>query len=125
MRDKRKEEAGSSGLTEPPKDKQRANNNSAATARPRTVRGTVMNATEAGSKDGDQKAKGDHERRLTNAIDDAIENIRGKLTTDDLRASISDLVRLIQLRKELSDEAPKQVTVRWIEEWKNSPANEE
>jgi hypothetical protein len=84
-----------------------------------------MNATEAGSKDGDQKKKGDHGRRLASAIDDAIENIRGKLTTDDLRASISDLVRLIQLRKELNDEAPKQVTVRWIEEWKNSPANEE
>lgn len=88
-----------------------------------------MNATEAGLKDGnqseEQKGKGDHERRLASAIDDAIENIRGKLTTDDLRASISDLVRLIQLRKELSDEAPKQVTVRWIEEWKNSPANDE
>jgi hypothetical protein len=88
-----------------------------------------MNATEAGLKDGDhngdQKGKGVHERRLATAIDDAIENIREKLTTDDLRASISDLVRLIQLRKELNDEAPKQVTVRWIEEWKNSPANEE
>ena len=84
-----------------------------------------MNATEAGSKDGDQKGKGEHGRRLANAIDDAIENIRGKLTTDDLRASISDLVRLIQLRKELTDDSPKQVTVRWIEEWKNSPANEE
>jgi hypothetical protein len=84
-----------------------------------------MNATEAGSKDGDRKEKGDHGRRLANAIDDAIENIREKLTTDDLRASISDLVRLIQLRKELTDDAPKQVTVRWIEEWKNSSANEE
>jgi hypothetical protein len=84
-----------------------------------------MNATEAGSKDGHKKEKGDHGRRLANAIDDAIENIREKLTTDDLRASISDLVRLIQLRKELTDDAPKQVTVRWIEEWKNSPANEE
>jgi len=102
-----------------------AKNNSQATANPATVRGTVMNATEAGLKDGDQKGKGNHERRLASAIDDAIENIREKLTTDDLRASISDLVRLIQLRKELNDEAPKQVTVRWIEEWKNSPANEE
>jgi hypothetical protein len=106
-----------------------ANDNSAATAKAETVRGPVTNATEAGLKDGhqngDHKGKGDHERRLASAIDDAIENIREKLTTDDLRASISDLVRLIQLRKELNDEAPKQVTVRWIEEWKNAPANEE
>lgn len=62
---------------------------------------------------------------VAGAIDHAIDNIRQKLTTDDLRGSISDLVRLIQLRKELIDEGPKQVTVRWVEEWNNSPANEE
>ncbi len=62
---------------------------------------------------------------VANAIDEAIENIRGKLAGEDLKPSVSDLVRLIQLRKELTDEAPKQVTVRWVEEWNNSPANEE
>ncbi|HWE00589.1 MAG TPA: hypothetical protein VG345_16165 [Bryobacteraceae bacterium] len=89
-----------------------------------------MKASEPGSTEGEknEESKGAHERRLgrvASAIDEAIDNIRGKLTSEDLRASVSDLVRLIQLRKELTDEAPKQVTVRWIEEWNSSPAKDE
>jgi hypothetical protein len=88
-----------------------------------------MKATGPGSTDEEKRkeSEGTHERRLrgvASAIDEAIDNIREKLTSEDLRASIGDLVRLIQLRKELSDEAPKQVTVRWVEEWNSSPAKD-
>lgn len=63
--------------------------------------------------------------RVAESIDGAIENIRGKLTNEDLKASVSDLAKLIQLRKELIDEAPRRVTVQWIEECNSSPAKEE
>jgi hypothetical protein len=103
---------------------------SSAEARPDTDGQTGMKATGPESADGEKKeeSKGAHDQRLgrvASAIDDAIDNIREKLTSEDLRASVSDLVRLIQLRKELTDDAPRQVTVRWVEEWNSSPANDE
>lgn len=102
----------------------RQNNNT----EPEAKKTAGKNKAKAPASRGEQESVEGFEERLikiAEAIDGAIENIRGKLTADDLKASVSDLVRLIQLRKELIEDAPKQVTVRWIEEWNNSPANEE
>jgi hypothetical protein len=62
---------------------------------------------------------------VTEAIDRAIESIQEKLATEDLKPSVTDLVRLLQLRRDLSEEQPKQVTVRWIEGCSEIPASEE
>jgi len=54
---------------------------------------------------------------LLDAVDTAIQLIQAKLKTNDgAKGSLTDLVRLLQLRKELEGDRPRQVTARWIEE---------
>ena len=38
-------------------------------------------------------------------------------SADDIK--MADYVRLLQLQKELADEKPKEVTVRWVDPWEN------
>jgi len=62
---------------------------------------------------------------MAEAVNAAIGNIKGKFGNEDMKGSIGDLIRLLQLRKELTDTQPKQVTVRWIDECQTKPENEE
>ena len=58
-------------------------------------------------------------------IENAIEGIQGTLDGDDLHASVADLVRLLELRRELGEFDADPLTVRWIGEWQQTPAREE
>jgi hypothetical protein len=58
-------------------------------------------------------------------VDAAIGKIRGGLRSDDAKGSVSDLVRLLQLRQELTDMQPRQVTVRWVDECQTKPSTGE
>jgi hypothetical protein len=61
---------------------------------------------------------------LAEAVDAAISNIQGRLGKDDMKGSVADLVRLLQLRKELNDTQPSKVTVGWVDEWQPTLAND-
>jgi hypothetical protein len=54
---------------------------------------------------------------LLDAVDKAIELMQAKLqTAEGTKGSLADLVRLLQLRKELEGDRPRQVSAKWIEE---------
>jgi hypothetical protein len=54
---------------------------------------------------------------LLETIDAAIQAMKELLKAKACeKGSISDLVRLLQLRKELDDERPRHINVRWIDE---------
>ncbi len=54
---------------------------------------------------------------LLATIDAAIEAIKISLRTKGCeKGSLSDLIRLLQLRKELDAERPRHISVRWIDE---------
>jgi hypothetical protein len=61
---------------------------------------------------------------LAAAVDAAISNIQGRLGKEDTKGSVADLVRLLQLRKELNDSQPQKVTVGWVDEWQPTLAND-
>jgi hypothetical protein len=61
---------------------------------------------------------------LTGALDKAIERIQNKLASDESAGSVADLVRLLQLRNELSDTRPRQLTVRWVDECQTKSSEE-
>jgi hypothetical protein len=61
---------------------------------------------------------------LAEAVDAAISNIQSRLGKDDMKGSVADLVRLLQLRKELNDTQPQKVTVGWVDEWQPTFAND-
>ena len=45
----------------------------------------------------------------------AIANIEAKLGTPEMKATLPDLVRLLQIEKELDADEPREVRVRWVE----------
>ncbi|HTT65837.1 MAG TPA: hypothetical protein VMG35_28500 [Bryobacteraceae bacterium] len=45
----------------------------------------------------------------------AIESIEQKLGSDDMKMTLADLVRLLQIEKELDADEPREVRVRWVE----------
>ena len=56
---------------------------------------------------------------LLDAVDTAIQLMQEQLgNREGVKGSVSDLVRLLQLRKELEGDRPRQVSARWIEECK-------
>jgi hypothetical protein len=58
---------------------------------------------------------------LLGAVDAAIKTLQGKLKSSDWeKGLLADLVRLLQLRKELDADRPRYVGVRWIDECEDS-----
>ena len=55
--------------------------------------------------------------RPTNAelIERAIERMGARLEKDDLKGSVGDLIRLLQLQKDLGFDQPTQVIVQWVD----------
>jgi hypothetical protein len=53
-----------------------------------------------------------HRSRL---VRKAIERIEEKLGTDAIKPTLADLVRLLQIEKELDADEPREVRVRWVE----------
>lgn len=55
-------------------------------------------------------------RGLAEVLDTAIERIQQQLASGELKGSVADLVRLLQLRTEVAGSQTQPITVRWIEE---------
>lgn len=72
-----------------------------------------------------RKEQGKLSEAIVRDLDVAIGKIRERLRSDDLKGSLSDFMRLLELRRELTDLQPRQVTVRWIDECRTTPSIEE
>ena len=67
--------------------------------------------------DGDVAGEDKLNSDLVAAIDAGIKVMRDKIGVDGAdKTLLTDLVRLLQLRKELEGERPREIHVRWIEE---------
>lgn len=57
-------------------------------------------------------------------LDKLLAVIEAKLVSGEYKASIGDFIRLLQLRKELEDERPREITITWVEPSReeNAPA---
>lgn len=58
------------------------------------------------------------------SVDKIIERMQESLCADDVKPSISDLMRLLELRRELAQTQPRPITVRWVDEWQQTPGEE-
>jgi hypothetical protein len=63
-----------------------------------------------GVKGSDLKKKSQAE-----VVDELIEQVEKKLGGNDVKVTLADYIRLVQLRKELEEETPKEIKVTWIE----------
>ena len=48
-------------------------------------------------------------------IEQIIEKVEQKLGEGDVKATVGDYIRLVQLQKELEDEEPVEITVKWVD----------
>ncbi|MEQ1947923.1 MAG: hypothetical protein ABL995_12085 [Bryobacteraceae bacterium] len=48
-------------------------------------------------------------------VNKLLKKLELKLTKEDLKASMGDFIRLMQLQRELEDEAPREIKVTWVE----------
>ena len=53
----------------------------------------------------------------------AIESIEAKLGTEAMTPTLADLVRLLQIEKELNADEPREVRVRWVDSNTTDSAN--
>mgnify|MGYP003352125360 CR=1 FL=1 len=44
-----------------------------------------------------------------------LKKVEEKLSREDVKASLADYIRLLQLHKELDEEAPREIRVTWVE----------
>jgi hypothetical protein len=59
----------------------------------------------------------EQEAQLLDVVDRAIEAVSRHLSSKtEEKGSITDLIRLLQLRRELEEEKPRAVSARWVED---------
>lgn len=64
-------------------------------------------------------SKKDPARSLVNKqaflINKLVNNIEEKIDANELKATLGDLIRLMQMQKELEENQPKEIKVTWVE----------
>jgi hypothetical protein len=61
---------------------------------------------------------------IEGALNQMIEVLQDKLTSGETVFSVSDLLRLLQTRKQLGGTPRGGVTMRWVTEWDENPEEE-
>ena len=54
-------------------------------------------------------------QRIKKLVDTAIEGIEKRLSDESSPPSIGDYLKVMQLQKEIEDDAPKEIKVTWVE----------
>ncbi len=58
---------------------------------------------------------GDSARVQVAVVEKLMKHVERKLSSGDLKASLGDYIRLVQLHKGLDGETPKEIKVTWVE----------
>ena len=59
------------------------------------------------------------------AVKCMLTKIETKMKGDQMKATLADYIRLVQLHKELDDESPREIRVTWVEPSEKGSAKEE
>jgi hypothetical protein len=72
-------------------------------------------------KTGTRTSKPSKAKQVTKVI----RKIEKKLEADELKPTVGDYIRLLQLERELEDEQPREIKVSWVEPEDKGPASQE
>lgn len=64
---------------------------------------------------GVPKRKQPAQKKQAEVVGELIEKVEQKLGEGEVKATLGDYIRLVQLRKELEEEEPKEIEVRWVD----------
>jgi hypothetical protein len=71
-----------------------------------------------------EKAVKARRKEKAELVSEVILKIEKKLDENELKPTVGDLLRLLQLEKELEDEEPKEIKVSWVDGGEKEPASE-
>lgn len=82
--------------------------------------------TKANGKTSRRTGRGTRRKKVNKAalVEQVLHSIEQRLQRDELKATVGDLIRLVQLEKELEEEQPKEIKVTWIEPEERSGSGE-
>ena len=89
------------------------------------AKGTAARAKGAGESKGPTETKAAGGVGQAQAVKCMLTKIEEKMTGNQMKATLGDYIRLVQLHKELDDESPKEIRVTWVEPSEKGSANEE
>ena len=92
----------------------KARSKNAAARGKSTVKPKVVTVTKAAGGGGQAQA-----------VKCMLTKIEEKMTGNQMKATLGDYIRLVQLHKELDDESPKEIRVTWVEPAEKGSAKEE
>jgi acid stress-induced BolA-like protein IbaG/YrbA len=61
------------------------------------------------------RTSGESAKNHATVVKKILKKVEQKLSADDVKASLGDYIRLVQLHKELDEEAPREIKVTWVE----------
>ena len=65
--------------------------------------------------EGEKSPRPRRRRSKTTVVKKILKKVEEKLKSDEVRATLGDYIKLVQLEKELEDEEPREIKVTWIE----------
>ena len=60
-------------------------------------------------------ARENERRSQAEVVRQMLKNVEEKLSKEDAKATLADYIRLVQLKKELEEDEPREIRVTWIE----------
>jgi hypothetical protein len=81
------------------------------------VRGAQMGTTKTSVRTGARKKNPARSlvNKQANLINKLVNNIEEKIDANELKATLGDLIRLMQMQKELEENQPREIKVTWVE----------
>ena len=65
------------------------------------------------------------QERRAGVVKRLLENVEKKLSENEVKATLGDYIKLVQLQKELDEEPPKEIKVTWVEPEETKSGSEE
>jgi hypothetical protein len=62
------------------------------------------------------KEKNETAQQIRDAVNNILENLQTKMSKGEMKATLGDFIRLVQLQKEMGEEQPSEITVFWVDE---------
>jgi hypothetical protein len=60
-------------------------------------------------------------KKQAQVVEELIGKVEQKLSKGDVKATVGDYIRLVQLQKELEEDEPRNIEVRWVDPEKAGP----
>jgi hypothetical protein len=76
------------------------------------------------NKKQEKDAEGSRRKKKAQVVEELIEKVEQKIGQGDVKATLGDYIRLVQLQKELEEDEPKEIEVRWIDPEQIGPDKE-